>query len=171
MTTANPADGVYNVIEAVYDAWADNDADAFAALYTDDATVVQPGIHKKNKEDIRTTMAADLRPSASHPRETGQREVTERDLDEPLRALLRALAEQFCAWDQPQRPPGNACLDPHSAARARVCAFDHPESLSVPAAVGTGSSLEPAVRLMRGAQIVRHDCRCPRHARERPALV
>lgn len=57
MTTANSAD-VYNVIQAVYDAWADNDADAFAALYTDDATVVQPGIHKKNKEDIRTTMAA-----------------------------------------------------------------------------------------------------------------
>ena len=58
MTTANPADSVYNVIQAVYDAWADNDADAFAALYTDDATVVQPGIHKKNKEDIRSTMAA-----------------------------------------------------------------------------------------------------------------
>jgi uncharacterized protein (TIGR02246 family) len=58
MTTANPADGVYNVIQAVYDAWADNDADAFAALYTADATVVQPGIHKKNKEDIRSTMAA-----------------------------------------------------------------------------------------------------------------
>jgi uncharacterized protein (TIGR02246 family) len=58
MTTANPADGVYSVIQAVYDAWANNDADAFAALYTEDATVVQPGIHKKNKEDIRTTMAA-----------------------------------------------------------------------------------------------------------------
>jgi uncharacterized protein (TIGR02246 family) len=58
MTTANPTDGVRNVIDAVYDAWAAGDADAFAALYTDDATVVQPGIHKKNKEDVRTTMAA-----------------------------------------------------------------------------------------------------------------
>jgi uncharacterized protein (TIGR02246 family) len=42
----------------IYDAWAANDADAFVALYTEDATVVQPGVHKKNKEDIRTTMAA-----------------------------------------------------------------------------------------------------------------
>ena len=58
MTTANSSDSVYNVIQAVYDAWADNDADAFAALYTADATVVQPGIHKKDREDIRTTMAA-----------------------------------------------------------------------------------------------------------------
>jgi uncharacterized protein (TIGR02246 family) len=58
MTTVNATDGVYAVIRAAYDAWADNDADAFAALYTDDATVVQPGIYKKSKEDIRTSMAA-----------------------------------------------------------------------------------------------------------------
>jgi uncharacterized protein (TIGR02246 family) len=58
MSIANPADNVYEVITAVYDAWAANDADAFAALYTEDATVVQPGIHKRNQEDIRTTMAA-----------------------------------------------------------------------------------------------------------------
>jgi uncharacterized protein (TIGR02246 family) len=58
MTTANPADSVYNVIKAVYDAWAENDADALAALYTEDGTVVQPGIHKRNKDEIRTTMAA-----------------------------------------------------------------------------------------------------------------
>ncbi len=58
MTTANPTDSVYAVIQAVYDAWAENDVDAFSALYTEDATVVQPGIHKKNKQDIRSTMAA-----------------------------------------------------------------------------------------------------------------
>jgi uncharacterized protein (TIGR02246 family) len=58
MTSATPADNVYEVIRAVYDAWAANDANAFAALYTEDATVVQPGIHKRNQEDIRTTMAA-----------------------------------------------------------------------------------------------------------------
>ena len=58
MTTNNPTDSVLNVIQAVYNAWAENDADAFAALYTDDATVVQPGVHKKSKHDIRTTMAA-----------------------------------------------------------------------------------------------------------------
>jgi uncharacterized protein (TIGR02246 family) len=58
MTTDNRADSVLTVIQAVYDAWADNDADAFAALYTEDATVVQPGIHKKSQDEIRTTMAA-----------------------------------------------------------------------------------------------------------------
>jgi uncharacterized protein (TIGR02246 family) len=58
MTDSNPADRVVGVIQAVYDAWADGDADTFAKLYTDDASVVQPGIYKKNNEVIRTTMAA-----------------------------------------------------------------------------------------------------------------
>jgi uncharacterized protein (TIGR02246 family) len=45
-------------VQAIYAAWADNDADAFAALYSDDATVVQPGgIYKKSKADVRTSMA------------------------------------------------------------------------------------------------------------------
>lgn len=49
---------VLDVIHGVYDAWADNDADAFAALYLDDATVVQPGgIYKKSRNDVRTSMA------------------------------------------------------------------------------------------------------------------
>jgi uncharacterized protein (TIGR02246 family) len=58
MTNNNPAESVVSVIHAVYDAWADGDADTFAKLYTDDATVVQPGIYKRNNDDIRTTMAA-----------------------------------------------------------------------------------------------------------------
>jgi uncharacterized protein (TIGR02246 family) len=58
MTSDTPTDSVLSVIESVYDAWAAGDADALAQLYTDDATVVQPGIHKRNREDIRTTMAA-----------------------------------------------------------------------------------------------------------------
>jgi uncharacterized protein (TIGR02246 family) len=58
MTISGPTDGVLSVIRAVYDAWADGDADAFAKLYTEDATVVQPGVYKKNNDDIRTTMAA-----------------------------------------------------------------------------------------------------------------
>jgi uncharacterized protein (TIGR02246 family) len=49
---------VLAVIKAVYVAWEANDADAFVAVYLDDATVVQPGVHKKNREEIRTTMAA-----------------------------------------------------------------------------------------------------------------
>jgi uncharacterized protein (TIGR02246 family) len=58
MTSSNPADSVMSVIHAVYDAWADGDADTFARLYTDDATVVQPGIYKTSNDVIRTTMAA-----------------------------------------------------------------------------------------------------------------
>ncbi len=46
------------VLQAVYVAWADNDANAFAALYVEDATVVQPGVYKKSRDDVRTSMAA-----------------------------------------------------------------------------------------------------------------
>lgn len=57
-TVADEARGVLDVIQAIYAAWADNDADAFAALYSEDATVVQPGgIYKQGKADIRTSMA------------------------------------------------------------------------------------------------------------------
>jgi uncharacterized protein (TIGR02246 family) len=58
MTSDKLTENVLNVIRAVYDAWADNNAEAFAALYTDDATVVQPGVYKRGKDEIRTTMAA-----------------------------------------------------------------------------------------------------------------
>ena len=58
MTNNDPAESVVSVIHAVYDAWADGDADTFAKLYTEDASVVQPGIYKENNEVIRTTMAA-----------------------------------------------------------------------------------------------------------------
>ena len=49
---------VLAVIKAVYAAWEANDADEFVAVYLDDATVVQPGVFKKNRQEIRTTMAA-----------------------------------------------------------------------------------------------------------------
>jgi uncharacterized protein (TIGR02246 family) len=58
MQTVTPTDRVLQVIQSVYAAWADGDAEAFADLYTDDATVVQPGVYKQNNDDIRTTMAA-----------------------------------------------------------------------------------------------------------------
>src|ERR1700722_20918076 len=38
----------------VYQAWAAGDAEAFVADYTEDATVVQPGVYKKDREEIRT---------------------------------------------------------------------------------------------------------------------
>jgi uncharacterized protein (TIGR02246 family) len=65
MTSTLPTTGldteqhaVREVIDGVYTAWADNDADAFAALYLADATVVQPGVYKNSREVVRTSMAA-----------------------------------------------------------------------------------------------------------------
>jgi uncharacterized protein (TIGR02246 family) len=49
---------VQNVLKRLYQAWEANDAEAFVADYLDDASVVQPGIYKKDREEIRTTMAA-----------------------------------------------------------------------------------------------------------------
>ena len=49
---------IRDVLASLYKAWEAGDADAFVADYTDDATVVQPGVYKKDREEIRTTMAA-----------------------------------------------------------------------------------------------------------------
>ena len=49
---------VLDVLASLYKAWEANDAEAFVADYTDDASVIQPGVYKKDREEIRTTMAA-----------------------------------------------------------------------------------------------------------------
>ena len=49
---------IFDVLAGLYKAWEAGDADAFVADYTDDASVVQPGVYKKDREEIRTTMAA-----------------------------------------------------------------------------------------------------------------
>src|SRR5580693_2875294 len=49
---------VLEPLAALYKAWEANDAEAFVADYTEDASVVQPGVYKKDREEIRTTMAA-----------------------------------------------------------------------------------------------------------------
>jgi uncharacterized protein (TIGR02246 family) len=46
------------VLHHMYDAWEANDADAIAALYTPDATVVRPGSFTNGREEIRAFMAA-----------------------------------------------------------------------------------------------------------------
>jgi uncharacterized protein (TIGR02246 family) len=58
--TASEADrqAVLDVLKKGYAAWEANDADAFVAGYLDDACVVQPGTYKRDREEIRTTMAA-----------------------------------------------------------------------------------------------------------------
>ncbi len=59
-TAGSDADrqAILDVLASVYKAWEAGDADAFVADYTDDASVVQPGVYKKDREEIRTTMAA-----------------------------------------------------------------------------------------------------------------
>jgi uncharacterized protein (TIGR02246 family) len=59
-TTASDADrqAVLDVLKRGYVAWEANDAEALVANYLDDASVVQPGRYKKDREEIRTTMAA-----------------------------------------------------------------------------------------------------------------
>jgi uncharacterized protein (TIGR02246 family) len=59
-TTASDIDrqAVSDVLERLYEAWEANDAGALVADYLDDASVVQPGIYKRGREEIRTTMAA-----------------------------------------------------------------------------------------------------------------
>src|SRR5215212_9153305 len=46
------------LLRDLYTGWANNDADAFAALYAEDATVVMPGRYSKGKDGVRAYMAA-----------------------------------------------------------------------------------------------------------------
>jgi len=50
-------DDIKALFDGIYQAWADNDADAFAKLYTDDATVVMPGVFNQGRDKIRDHMA------------------------------------------------------------------------------------------------------------------
>jgi len=49
---------VLAVLDSLYDAWADNDADAFVASYTEDATSILPGEYSASRAAVRDRMAA-----------------------------------------------------------------------------------------------------------------
>jgi uncharacterized protein (TIGR02246 family) len=59
-TTTIPAEerAVLQVLNDLYAAWAANDADALAALYTEDGTSILPGAFRRNPADLRAAMAA-----------------------------------------------------------------------------------------------------------------
>ncbi|MGA4846725.1 SgcJ/EcaC family oxidoreductase [Streptomyces sp. G5(2025)] len=49
---------IRKVLKGVYEAWNANDADAFVADYTDDASAILPGSYRKSREEIRESMQA-----------------------------------------------------------------------------------------------------------------
>jgi uncharacterized protein (TIGR02246 family) len=49
---------VLDVLARLYRAWEAGDAETFVADYTDDASVIQPGVYEKDREEIRTNIAA-----------------------------------------------------------------------------------------------------------------
>ena len=69
-----------DVLKGVYEAWEANDAEAFVADYLDDASVVQPGVYKKDRQEIQATMAGGFAGplKGSRDRPTPRRPVPQR---------------------------------------------------------------------------------------------
>jgi uncharacterized protein (TIGR02246 family) len=57
-TRADGDRGVRDALSDLFTAWEENDAEAFASLYTDDASVILPGRYLKNRDELRSTMLA-----------------------------------------------------------------------------------------------------------------
>lgn len=58
MPTAADQQAIAAVPARMVAAWAAHDADAFAELFTEDGTMMLPGLYKKGRDEIRAFMAA-----------------------------------------------------------------------------------------------------------------
>jgi uncharacterized protein (TIGR02246 family) len=56
-TTSRDVSDVKATLESVYQAWTDNDAQAFAEWYVEDATVALPGTYHQGKQAIAEYMS------------------------------------------------------------------------------------------------------------------
>jgi uncharacterized protein (TIGR02246 family) len=56
-TRAKDEAAIRAILEGIYQAWDADDADAFVAEYTEDATAILPGSYRRSKEEIRQNMA------------------------------------------------------------------------------------------------------------------
>lgn len=54
---ADQALAAQKVIDRIVSAWAKNDADAFAATFTEDGSLILPGVFLGSREEIRAFMA------------------------------------------------------------------------------------------------------------------
>ena len=57
-TRAADETAIRKVLDGVYEAWNANDADAFVAEYTEDASAILPGSYRKSRDEIRESMKA-----------------------------------------------------------------------------------------------------------------
>jgi uncharacterized protein (TIGR02246 family) len=57
MTTGSVQSNVADAPQRVVAAWAAQDADAFADVFTEDGTMILPGVYRKGREEIRSFMA------------------------------------------------------------------------------------------------------------------
>jgi uncharacterized protein (TIGR02246 family) len=58
MATMTADQAVLDVLDALYSAWAVGDADGIARLYTQDATVIMPGVFHQGRDAVRSWFTA-----------------------------------------------------------------------------------------------------------------